>query len=124
MSQPAFDLTPFLHQDEGQHFDRKFLYEGREGTKRARDRRKLRDRSLLDLHPHGANSYYTLPPPLSTPAQAQTGPGDRGESEPNRGELEAGLLERRFPDTPTHPDQAYRISRRRLPFGLPQVDPA
>jgi ATP-dependent DNA helicase RecG len=27
--------------------------------------RKLRDRSLLEIHPHGANSYYTLPPTLS-----------------------------------------------------------
>ena len=31
MSQPAFDITPFLHQDEGQHFDRKSLFEGPEG---------------------------------------------------------------------------------------------
>jgi ATP-dependent DNA helicase RecG len=43
MSLPAFDITPFLHQDEGQHFDRKSLFEGPEGAKRARDRRKVRD---------------------------------------------------------------------------------
>ncbi|MGB5147005.1 MAG: ATP-binding protein [Porticoccaceae bacterium] len=43
MSQPAFDITPFLHQDEGQHFDRKSLYEGTEGAKRARNRRAVRD---------------------------------------------------------------------------------
>jgi ATP-dependent DNA helicase RecG len=43
MSQPAFDITPFLHQDEGQHFDRKSLFEGPEGAKRARDRRAVRD---------------------------------------------------------------------------------
>lgn len=43
MSQPAFDITPFLHQDEGQHFDRKSLFEGQEGAKRARDRRAVRD---------------------------------------------------------------------------------
>lgn len=43
MNQPAFDITPFLHQDEGQHFDRKSLFEGPEGTKRTRDRRTVRD---------------------------------------------------------------------------------
>ena len=43
MSRPAFDVTPFLHQDEGQHYDRKSMYEGREGAKRARDRRAVRD---------------------------------------------------------------------------------
>jgi len=43
MSQPAFDITPFLHQDEGQHYDRKSLYEGPDGAKRARDRRTVRD---------------------------------------------------------------------------------
>jgi ATP-dependent DNA helicase RecG len=43
VSQPCFDVTPFLNQDEGQHFDRKSLYEGPEGSKRARDRRSVRD---------------------------------------------------------------------------------
>ena len=43
MSRPAFDITPFLHQDEGQHFDRKSMSEGREGAKRSRGRRGLRD---------------------------------------------------------------------------------
>jgi ATP-dependent DNA helicase RecG len=43
MSRPTFDITPFLHQDEGQHFDRKSLLEGPEGAKRARDRRTVRD---------------------------------------------------------------------------------
>ena len=43
MSMPQFDVTPFLRQDEGQHFDRKSLWEGREGAKRARDRRAVRD---------------------------------------------------------------------------------
>lgn len=40
---PAFDLTPFLGRDEGQHFDRKSMFEGEEGKKRPRDRRKVRD---------------------------------------------------------------------------------
>lgn len=43
MSQPVFDITPFLHQDEGQHFDRKSLFEGLDGAKRSRDRRAVRD---------------------------------------------------------------------------------
>ena len=43
MNESAFDVTPFLHQDEGQHFERKSLFEGPEGDKRARDRREVRD---------------------------------------------------------------------------------
>lgn len=40
---PAFDLTPFLGRDEGQHFDRKSMFEGAPGQKRQRDRRTVRD---------------------------------------------------------------------------------
>ncbi|MFZ9890141.1 MAG: helix-turn-helix domain-containing protein [Myxococcota bacterium] len=40
---PTFDLTPFLGRDEGQRFDRKPMFEGEEGKKRPRDRRKVRD---------------------------------------------------------------------------------
>ena len=220
MTHPAFDITPFLHQDEGQHFDRKFLFEGPEGTKRTRDRRavrdqvaeyvagfanlrsligldtlnaslllrRLRDRSLLELHPHGANSYYTLPPPLSEATDrgerdADRGDlaQDRGERDADRGELapeilaaigqlgtrprkerlraviaticarrdwttpaelarwlnilpanltdrhlspmvKAGQLERRFPDTPTHAEQAYRSADTQFPLGLSEED--
>jgi len=43
MTTPRFDLTPFLDMDEGQHFERKSLYEGLEGSKRSRDRRTVRD---------------------------------------------------------------------------------
>lgn len=43
MSDLRFDITPFLDQDEGQHFDRKSLYEGAEGAKRSRNRRAVRD---------------------------------------------------------------------------------
>ena len=43
MIQPQFDITPFLRQDEGQHFDRKSLFEGPEGAKRSRGRREVRD---------------------------------------------------------------------------------
>ena len=39
----SFDVTPFLHQDEGQHFDRKSLFHGPADAKRPRDRRELRD---------------------------------------------------------------------------------
>jgi len=38
-----FDPSPFLGQDEGQHFDRKSLFEGPTGAKRPRDRRRVRD---------------------------------------------------------------------------------
>ena len=43
MAELRFDITPFLDQDEGQHFDRKSLYEGAVGAKRARNRRAVRD---------------------------------------------------------------------------------
>ena len=39
MTVPRFDVTPFLVQDEGQHFDRKSLFEGPDESKRPRDRR-------------------------------------------------------------------------------------
>jgi ATP-dependent DNA helicase RecG len=39
----GFDLTPFLTQDEGQHYDRKSLVEGEPGAKRPRARRAVRD---------------------------------------------------------------------------------
>ncbi len=334
MSQPTFDITPFLHQDEGQHFDRESLFEGPEGAKRARNRRtvrdqvaeyvagfanaeggvlapgieddhtvaghtlpadalaalltmrrarllppqpegfvveahgkalivfdvpaadvpvqvvgvgitlrntptltaadrefvarlgstevsdeefrallhahrhgrvenadlrslagldtlnaslllrKLRDRSLLELHPHGANSYYTLPSILSEATDRGERDANRGERDANRGErdagrgeptpeilaaigqlgarprkerlravieticsqrdwttpaelarwlnilpanltdrhlspmVQAGLLERRYPATPTHAEQAYRSTRMQMPLGL------
>ena len=40
---PQFDISPFLDQDEGQHFDRKSLFKGPENAKQARDRRNVRD---------------------------------------------------------------------------------
>ena len=43
MAELRFDITPFLDQDEGQHFDRKSLYQGAVGAKRARNRRAVRD---------------------------------------------------------------------------------
>ena len=39
----GFDVTPFLHQDEGQHFDRKSLFHGPRDAKKQRDRRAVRD---------------------------------------------------------------------------------
>ena len=39
----SFDPTPYLHQPEGQYFDRKSLWEGQDGRKRTRDRRTVRD---------------------------------------------------------------------------------
>ena len=43
MIESTFDITPFLHQDEGQHFDHKSLFEGPEVAKRSCDRREVRD---------------------------------------------------------------------------------
>ena len=73
MSPPPFDITPFLDQDEGQHFDRKSLFEGppvrkRSGGELAVDRGELAlDRGELAL--------------------------DRGELAADRGELAADLGE-------------------------------
>lgn len=39
----GFDMTPFLHQDEGQHFDRKSLFHGPSEAKKPRDRKEVRD---------------------------------------------------------------------------------
>ncbi|MFT7519570.1 MAG: ATP-dependent DNA helicase RecG [Kiritimatiellia bacterium] len=43
MPEPTFDPTPFLVQDEGQHFERKSLFAGPDSNKRVRDRRDVRD---------------------------------------------------------------------------------
>lgn len=43
MNPSQFDVAPFLTQDEGQHFDRKSLFEGPPDGKRPRDRRVVRD---------------------------------------------------------------------------------
>ncbi len=43
MAELRFDITPFLDQDEGQHFDRKSLYDGAGEAKRSRNRRTVRD---------------------------------------------------------------------------------
>lgn len=43
MVSSRFDVTPFVHQDEGQHFDRKSLFEGADGCKQARNKRTVRD---------------------------------------------------------------------------------
>ena len=131
--------------------------------------RRLRDRSMLELHRAGSQSYYTLGPALLAGDRPDQGKLvlDRGELGPDRGGLldpelqlviaslgtrprkeklrqaigqlcsdhwrsvawlaallkfeprnlsdrhltpmlKDGLLERRFPDIPSHPDQAYR----------------
>ena len=149
--------------------------------------RRLRDRGLLELHPAGSHSYYTLTPRLRSAESADRREQvlDRGELGPDRGELGAdrgeqlapslleaiaalgvrprkeplrqviaqlcaghwrtpawladqlkmeagnlsnrhlapmvrdGNLERRYPETPTHPEQAYLtawIQNSLLPF--------
>lgn len=39
----GFDVMPFLHQDEGQHFDRKSLFHGPPEAKKPRNRKEVRD---------------------------------------------------------------------------------
>ena len=48
MTEPQFDITPFLDQDEGQHFDRKSLFEGASGTKQLRDRRAVQWQGMAE----------------------------------------------------------------------------
>ncbi|MFZ9751969.1 MAG: hypothetical protein ACO3B3_00220 [Cyanobium sp.] len=125
--------------------------------------RRLRDRGLLNLHPAGSQSYYTLEPRLQVADAADRGElhADRGELDPSLQEAITGLgarprkerlrqvigqlcaghwrtaawladqltieagnlsdrhlapmvrhgtLERRYPETPTHPEQAYRTA--------------
>ena len=74
---PTFDVTPFLHRDEGQHFDRKSMLEGPPGKKVARKRRAIRDQVaqyvaafanaeggvlILGLEDDGEVTGHELPP--------------------------------------------------------------
>ena len=43
MPDRSFDITPFLTQDEGQHFDRKSMFKGPPGAKKPRGRREVRE---------------------------------------------------------------------------------
>lgn len=43
MSTLRLDVTAYLNRDEGQHYERKSLFEGPEGAKRPRDRKAVRD---------------------------------------------------------------------------------
>ena len=45
MTDPMFDITPFLAQEEGQHFDRKSMFEGPPGSKRPRKRGEVREQA-------------------------------------------------------------------------------
>ena len=73
----SFDVTPFLTQVEGQHFDRKSMLEGPPGAKRARDRREMRRQAaeyvaafanadggvlLLGVEDDGSVTGHQLPP--------------------------------------------------------------
>ncbi|MBN1334355.1 MAG: putative DNA binding domain-containing protein, partial [Deltaproteobacteria bacterium] len=40
---PSFSPAPFVQQDEGQHYERKSLFQGVDGDKHPRDRREVRD---------------------------------------------------------------------------------
>ena len=77
MANPQFDVTPFLTQVEGQHFDRKSMLEGPPDAKRARDRREMRRQAaeyvaafanadggvlLLGVEDDGSVTGHQLPP--------------------------------------------------------------
>ena len=77
MANPQFDVTPFLTQVEGQHFDRKSMLEGPPGAKRSRDRREMRRQAaeyvaafanadggvlLLGVEDDGSVTGHQLPP--------------------------------------------------------------
>ncbi len=51
--------------------------------------RRLRDRGLLELHAHGANSFYTLPDLPGQQSAVQNNVMDRGEQIADRGEQTA-----------------------------------
>jgi ATP-dependent DNA helicase RecG len=61
--------------------------------------RRLRDRGLLELHPAGSQSFYTLAPRLRSAESADRGEQvlDRGELGPDRGELGADRGEQLAP---------------------------
>lgn len=131
---PAFDIRPFLHQDEGQHFDR-----GRRDSQlHIADRGELgtdRGERRADRGERRADRGELAP--------------DRGELTPDRGELlcinpaglrprkllpahrtnrhwssvvNAGRLERRFSETPTHAEQAGRSTGFQMPLGFTGKD--
>ena len=77
MTNQPFDVTPFLTQDEGQHFDRKSMLDGPPGAKRARDRSEMRREAaeyvaafanadggvlLLGVEDDGSVTGHQLPP--------------------------------------------------------------
>ena len=77
MTNPSFDVTPFLTQAEGQHFDRKSMLDGPPGAKRARDRSEMRREAaeyvaafanadggvlLLGVEDDGSVTGHQLPP--------------------------------------------------------------
>lgn len=43
MSRSTVHITPFIGITEGQHFERKSLFEGEPGSKAPRDRKKVRE---------------------------------------------------------------------------------
>ncbi len=95
---PRFDIAPFLHREEGQHFDRKSMYEGPPGRKVARKRRAVRDQvaeyvaafasaeggvHILGLEDDGEVTGHDLPPDavaalLDTPQERLEPPLSRG----------------------------------------------
>ena len=81
MTDPLFDITPFLTQAEGQHFDRKSMFEGPPGAKRPRKRGKVREQAaeyvaafanadggvlVLGIEDDGTVTGHSVPPkPMS-----------------------------------------------------------
>ena len=81
MTDPLFDITPFLTQEEGQHFDRKSMFEGPPGAQRPRKRGKVREQAaeyvaafanadvgvlVLGIEDDGTVTGHSVPPkPMS-----------------------------------------------------------
>jgi hypothetical protein len=131
---PQFDITPFLRQDERQHFDRKSLFEGPDGGKSARNRRAVRDQVakyvaafanadggllLLGIENNGTVTGHTLPDALQGPSPPDWGEQlpdwgekrlDRGEQPTDRGEQAATDLPPPTPFT-LRPDQHRAVAQ-------------
>ena len=106
MKRLRFDPAGFLTQDEGQHFERKSMFEGPPGRKRPRDRRQVRDQVaecvaafanaeggvlILGIEDDGAVSGHGLPEPalrsvLKTPGARLNPPQPDGFLVPSGGE--------------------------------------
>lgn len=142
MTRPRFDITPFLHQDEGRHFDRKSLHQrigrsihtdweeqspdwGELGTDRGELNTNLPPEILeaidrLGVRPRKERLREVILSicahrPWTTPTELSRWLKIKSDHLTERHLtplVKTGALERRFPETPTHEGQAYRRTAR------------